>query len=152
MPQGTGDPASDGWLLLADDSERLRSMLARMLTSAGAVGEVVEVGDAEQALTRLDERTAPALVVLDVNMPGRSGLDVLPEVRRRCPYSFIAVLTGLSAGEVEQACLDGGADMYLPKDSGLAAAVAVLMARWALHREALRDIWPDDTGILPVSH
>lgn len=139
---GSAFPGTSGWLLLADDSGPLRAMLRRALTGADVLCDIVEACDTDEALLRLAEREAPELIVLDVNMPGRSGLDILPEVRACCPQTFITVLTGLSAAEVGQLCLDGGADLYLPKDNGLTSCVQQLLHEWRAHRGADADI-PD---------
>jgi DNA-binding NarL/FixJ family response regulator len=121
------------WLVLVDDSPRLRGMLRRALDSSGVGLEIAEAGNAEELLVLLGQRPPPELVILDVNMPGRSGIDVLPDVRRQCPAAFITVLTGMRASEAERACLAGGANLFLQKDSGLMPAITALMAAWRAH-------------------
>lgn len=125
------------WVLLADDSAPLRTLLRRALTAAGVRGEIVDAADATGALREVTARGCPALIVLDLNMPGRSGLDILPEVRRRCPDTFIAVLSGLRPDEAEQASLAGGADLFLSKDRGLAASLRSLLGHWRADRRTV---------------
>lgn len=98
-------------VLLVDDDAELRSMLAEYLT-----GEGLEVGlaaDGEQGLAEaLSGRYA--LVVLDIMMPGRSGIDVLRELRRSSAVPVI-MLTARGDGVDRVIGLELGADDYMPK-------------------------------------
>ncbi|HSD67011.1 MAG TPA: response regulator, partial [Vicinamibacteria bacterium] len=71
-------------LFVVDDNELNRDMLSRRLGSRGYAVELAE--DGERALARLEEQ-AFDLVLLDVMMPGLSGIDVLKQVRQRWPES-----------------------------------------------------------------
>jgi two-component system, chemotaxis family, chemotaxis protein CheY len=66
-------------VLVVDDSQSIRSEVADALGQAGI--SVVEAADATEAFARLAQHADISLVVLDVNMPGMSGLDVLERIQ-----------------------------------------------------------------------
>jgi adenylate cyclase len=80
-PAGPVEPGSVR-LLVVDDNELNRDMLSRRLGSRGYAVELAE--DGERALARLSDQPFD-LVLLDVMMPGLSGIDVLRRVRQRWP-------------------------------------------------------------------
>jgi two-component system sensor histidine kinase RpfC len=102
--------------LIADDHAANRMVLRRLLEKAGHHVEEVESGD--EVLALLTERDFDAVLV-DLHMPGVSGLDVMREVRvmeaggsRRTPF---LVLTADVTPEAIQACEQAGARAFLPK-------------------------------------
>ena len=67
--------AGAGHILLVEDDVPLRSVLARHLVARGF--RVVEAGSAEEAVLHLVDEAPPALIVLDLNLPGATGWDLL---------------------------------------------------------------------------
>ena len=117
--------ASAPLVLVVDDVADTRRLMRRVLERAGL--GVVEAATGEEALERI-ERERPALVVLDLRLPGMSGFDVAHWVRTS-PDRGIArtVLLACSASiqpEVQQQALDAGADAFegKPFDIGRFAA------------------------------
>ncbi|MDP9441861.1 MAG: EAL domain-containing protein [Actinomycetota bacterium] len=84
-------PAKGPTAVVCDDEPAIRQLYSRALERAGAV--VTEVGDAVHCLA-LTERLTPDLVVLDVVLPGRSGTDILGELRRRWPDTLLVLVSG----------------------------------------------------------
>ena len=109
-------------LLIVDDQPELRDMLARAFERESY--RVTLAGSLEEARVALDG-SLPDVVVLDVELPDGSGVDLCRELRRRDVRVPILLLT--AHGEVRQRVegLDAGADDFLPKPF----AVAVLRAR-----------------------
>jgi DNA-binding response OmpR family regulator len=99
-------------LLLAEDDPALRSVLERGLRENGYVVDAVERGDDALHLLGLYDY---ALVVLDWRMPGRSGVDVVAEARRRRLPTPILMLTARDTLVDRVTGLDAGADDYLVK-------------------------------------
>ena len=99
-------------VLIVDDEANLRRVLGREIASMGYLLE--EAGDAREALVALGAREAD-LVLLDVNLPGRSGLDLLPELRERWPRTEVLVMTGHGSIETAIQALKAGAYDYLQK-------------------------------------
>ena len=110
----TPAPATDDChILVVEDDPRLRERLARYLSSEGF--RVTAAGDAAEARTQL-RAINPDLMVLDVMMPGESGLDLTQSLRLdQSPDLPILLLTARSAPEDRIAGFEAGADDYLGK-------------------------------------
>jgi two-component system response regulator MprA len=76
-------------ILIVDDHADLRIIFERVFTKQGYAVEVAV--DGEDALAHMAAKT-PDLVVLDVNMPKRSGMDVLRQIRSTAAYSRVKVI------------------------------------------------------------
>ncbi|MDF1852653.1 MAG: response regulator transcription factor [Verrucomicrobiales bacterium] len=112
-------------LLLVEDSDRLRKNLAKALSKLGhAVDEAAE-GEAAVSAVRVNDYD---VVVLDLMLPGKSGLELLEEWRRRQETVPILILTALDAVEDRVRGLAMGADDYLVKPFALEELVARLEA------------------------
>lgn len=98
-------------ILIADDMPGLR-MLARVTLSGH---DIMEAESGDEAI-RLVREHSPDLVVLDVNMPGLSGLQVCKAIRENCALAstYVVVMTASSAEDAERA-YDAGADAFLGK-------------------------------------
>ena len=101
-------------VLVVDDVDLFRTGLAAALEGAGF--EVCgEAGDAETAVS-LAEFEQPDLVVLDILMPGVSGLEAVEKILAASPSSSVVMLTGSESEEDLLACIKAGARGYLVKD------------------------------------
>lgn len=101
-------------ILLVEDDPLLRQAFRLLLEDAGY--EVREAGTAQQALTAVELR-APELVLLDLGLPDRPGLDVARELMQRpdtCRIKVVA-LTGRVGARERQECLDAGCSHYFSK-------------------------------------
>jgi DNA-binding NarL/FixJ family response regulator len=101
--------------VVADDHHFFRDGLRGMLEAGGMV-VVGEAADGDQAVALACELT-PDVVVLDLNMPGSSGLEALRGIARRCPEVQAVVLTVSDNDEDVLAALAVGACGYLLKDT-----------------------------------
>ncbi len=79
-------------VLVIDDSRVLRLMLRTLILAQRPDAQVVEVGDAEDAVAAV-EREQPTLITLDINMPKRTGLEIAAELRPAYPTLDIVLLT-----------------------------------------------------------
>jgi two-component system nitrogen regulation response regulator NtrX len=86
-------------ILIVDDEESIRRSLAGILSDEGFETQVVK--DGEQALETLAETSAPDLMLLDIAMPGRDGLEVLEAVKRTHPDLSVVMMSGY--GTIETA-------------------------------------------------
>ncbi len=98
-------------ILVVDDDYELRTIVGFALRQGGFL--VLEAGDGTAALALVDAEQ-PALIVLDLNLPVRDGLALLPELRLRTAAPVL-VLSVRSAEEDVVRALDLGADDYLTK-------------------------------------
>jgi DNA-binding response OmpR family regulator len=116
-------------LLVIEDDPRLRSVLARGLESNGYF--VDTAGSAENAMELL-EFTDYAVLIVDWRLPGKSGLEIVQQVRAKALDSAVLMLTARDAPADRISGLDAGADDYLikPFDFGeLLARVRALQRR-----------------------
>ena len=122
-------------ILVVDDDLELSSLIGYALRQAGYL--VVEAADGQAALEAF-EREAPALVILDVNLPRLSGLEVCRRIRQESKVP-IMMLTVRNAEEDQVQALDLGADDYLTKPFSprtLSARVRALLRRAGDERPA----------------
>jgi two-component system response regulator MprA len=116
-------------ILVVDDDAGLRRALRRVLVSSGFEVEVASDGD--DALARLQEKPFD-LVVLDVMMPARDGIDVCERLRAEGDSLPVLMLTARDAVRDRVAGLEAGADDYLVKpfaNEELVARVRALLRR-----------------------
>ena len=104
--------AEDALILVVDDDARLRGLLSRYLGENGF--RVTTAGSALEARDRL-RFLQPDLMVLDVMMPGESGLDLTESLRSESSDVPVLLLTARGAPEDRIAGFEAGADDYLPK-------------------------------------
>jgi putative two-component system response regulator len=99
-------------ILLVDDEEAIRCILSKGLGMRGYVCDEAENGD--QALTKLSANPSD-LVIMDINMPGRSGSEVLPDMTTRFPETAVIMASGVSDAKVIAKCIRDGAQDYISK-------------------------------------
>jgi len=118
-------------LLLADDDEHGAALTQRAFKAAGIDEPVVSVRTGEAAIQHLsDSKVAPRIALLDQNLPGRTGLEVLQWIRTASPLPTLPVLLLSGSdydGDVQTAYLLG-ANAYLVKPSTYDATVEMAKA------------------------
>lgn len=108
-------------VLVVDDEPDIRRLMSHALTAQGI--SVDTAPDGEAALRQLD-RQAYDLMLLDVLMPGRSGVDLLPALFAQHPQQRVMMISALNEPRVRVKCLETGAVDYLAKPFVLAELVA----------------------------
>jgi serine/threonine protein kinase/DNA-binding CsgD family transcriptional regulator len=103
-------------VILADDHSLLRRSLSALLETREEFVVVAEAGDGETALQQTLS-IQPDVLLLDLNMPRRGGLDILPEVRAGAPDVKVLVLTGREEEAYIVRALRAGAHGYILKSS-----------------------------------
>lgn len=117
-------------ILIADDHTILRQGLKQILVDEFAGARFGEAGDGAQALTLLHKQTWDVLI-LDINMPGRNGFEVLDEVKRHFPFLPVLVLSSTPEDQLGLRAIKGGAAGYLNKQTApeqLVEAVETVLA------------------------
>jgi len=99
-------------ILVVDDKVEICGVLGQFLTGQGYT--VVTATSGEEALLQLGYER-PDIVLLDVQMPDMSGLEVLREIRALGNAMRVVMITGLWDEGVREEALRGGADAYLTK-------------------------------------
>lgn len=128
--QGAGDPAV-GYILVVDDSQDNRNIITRRLLRRGLAFKEAENG--YQALDII-KAEAPALVLLDLMMPGINGIDVLKEIRKDRSKSDLPVImvTAHSDDDTVVDALDAGANDFVTKPISIKILLARLHAQLQL--------------------
>jgi len=99
-------------VLLADDQPNVRSALRLLLEQELGLREVGEATNVSGLLSQV-ETNCPALVLLDWELPGRKGLELVPAMKTICPELVVIALS--SRPEARQEALRAGADAFVSK-------------------------------------
>ncbi len=136
-PPAQPHPGAPRSVLVVEDEPQMRAMLADNLEFDGY--RVTAVDSGEEALHELDQR-AYSLVLLDLMLPGVSGLDVCRRLRSRGARVPVIMLTARTQESDRVVGLDVGADDYVSKPF----SVRELLAR--VRAQVRRDDWHSTTG------
>jgi len=119
-------------VLIADDHALIRNGLKQLLTEDHSIKEVDEARSGRETIDKLQERRWD-LLILDINMPDRSGIDILRQVRATHPHTNVLVLSGFPEKQYAMNVLRAGASGYLNKEMApeelMAAVRSVLQGR-----------------------
>ena len=121
-------------ILLADDEESIRNLMRMTLELDG-----YEVSMAEDGLKALEifEREKPELVLLDVKMPGMSGIEVLGQIRAKAPDTEVIMITGHGDMDMAVECLRREASNFLTKP--ISEELLSLSLKRAMEKIALKN-------------
>ncbi len=114
-------------VLVIDDDESMRWVILKALEKEGY--KVVPLPTAEEGLALLEVETFP-LVVLDIRMPGMSGLECLREIRQRGAKSLVIVMTAQATMQNAIEAMKGGAFDYLTKPFDMDALKIMVTRAW----------------------
>ena len=103
---------SKGSILVVDDEIEIREGLELLLRTEGYQVSSAESG--QVGLSRLEERPFD-LLLLDVSLPDRNGIDMLKEIRRQDPHLPVVLITAYGSIEMARAAFKSGAMDYITK-------------------------------------
>jgi putative two-component system response regulator len=107
-------------ILVVDDEAMVRKLLCQKLSREGY--QCGEAGSADQALDKLRE-IPTELVILDIKMPGKSGIELLPEIKAGYPDTAVIMATALTDVNIVTQCMKQGAYDYICKPFDLSEVV-----------------------------
>lgn len=125
-------------IVLADDHTVVRSALRLLLDAEPGFEVVAEAGDADNAI-RYVRGHKPAVLILDLNMPGRSSLDAVADIHEASPNTEIVVLTMQNEPAFARRALQAGVRGYVLKEAADAELV-----------QAVRSAAAGDTYLQPA--
>jgi len=128
MPKGT--------ILVIDDEDEIREGLEALLTSEGF--QVSSAGTGEAGLQKLEDRPFD-LMLLDVSLPDRNGLELLRALKSDVPFASVILLTGQGSIDTAVTAMREGAYDYLTKPVDV-ARLRLLIPKAAERGEALREV------------
>jgi DNA-binding NarL/FixJ family response regulator len=128
QPADSGAPAPPrprSHVFIVDDSPVVRD---RLLTLISELPNVEVVGQADVAFEAINSirRLRPSVVVLDISMPGGSGMYVLETVKKDRPVPVVIMLTNFAHEQYRQKCLQLGADYFFDKSTEFDRVTQVL--------------------------
>jgi len=126
-------------VFIADDSRVIVERLADLLKEVSGVQLVGNAADVPGAI-RLIPKTNPDVVILDLQMPGGTGLDVLRSIRQSPSGTWILICTNYPYPQYRDECIAAGADYFLDKSS-----------EFEKIPEILRGLSKRPTGVTPVA-
>lgn len=121
----TAAPTTGISILLVDDHPIVRQGYRRVLETQDGLGVVAEADDAASAYAAFKAH-APDVVVMDISMPGSSGLEAIRNIRLRNPRARILVFSMHSEAVLVKAAFGAGASGYVTKSSEPAALVKAI--------------------------
>ncbi len=116
-------------ILIADDHALFREGLKQILSREHAFQVVAEASSGQEALERIAEHNID-LVILDISMPGRTGLDVLADIRQNNPTLPVLIVSMHPEDQYAVRVIRAGASGYLTKESAASELIT------AVHRIA----------------
>lgn len=127
-------------MLICDDADAVRRLLRLIIELDPDLRVVGEARDGREAITE-STRLEPDVVLLDLSMPGLTGLEALPMIKASVPATRVIVFTGLSGSFIEKEVIDAGADSFLQKGALPTAITGAVKEVYATARE------PVDSGL-----
>lgn len=112
-------------VFIVDDSAVVRDRLAQMISGVTGMSVVGQADIAFEAIAGL-RRLQPAYAVLDISMPGGSGMHVLETIKREQPALKVIMLTNFAQDQYRQKCLQLGADHFFDKTTEFEKVLEVL--------------------------
>jgi DNA-binding NarL/FixJ family response regulator len=119
-------------IFIADDSRVVVERLAGLLEEVPGAKLVGQAGDVLGAVLGVHNMKPDALI-LDLHMPGGSGLDVLRAIRGAHPELFVLICTNYPYQEYREECLTAGANLFLDKSAEFEKIPSIL--RNLIHKE-----------------
>ena len=123
-------------IMIIEDDEEMRSLMKDFFEEEGF--ETDSVSNGVDALRKLSKDHFD-LVITDIRMPGLTGLDILPTIRRLKPETPIIVMTAYGSDDVRRRSLERGATIYLEKPIHLSKLRTVI--REMVLRKSLEQTW-----------
>ena len=102
-------------VLVVDDSKSMRAVVASIVTQLG-FSVAGEASDGAEAVT-LALRDKPHIVMLDINMPVKTGIEALREIKAGHPAAVVIMMTSVADMESVEKCIEAGAAGYILKNA-----------------------------------
>lgn len=123
------DPAP--LIAIADDHPLMRAALATSICKAHPCARILEAGDVHSTMSLVSAEPSPDLLLMDLHMPGASGIEGVRSVRQRAPHVPVAVVSAEEDPSIVAQLLELGVAGFIPKtDSAavIAGAVQLMLA------------------------
>jgi two-component system chemotaxis response regulator CheY len=123
-------------VLIVEDEDHVRRLLKSIMESMNC--EVVgEAQNGKDAVTQYFQ-LKPHMLLLDINMPVKSGKKALAEIREKHPHAFVMMITSLADKDTIEDCMQLGAAGFVRKDLPIDEIKEVIRKTWRAFREAMQ--------------
>ena len=112
-------------VLIVDDSELMRKRLSEMISQVEGV-EIVGKAERSQEAIEAIQKLKPNVVILDIKMPGGSGIGVLEHIKKNNTNTKVIMFTNYPYPQYRKKCMDLGADYFFDKSTEFEEVVEVL--------------------------
>jgi DNA-binding NarL/FixJ family response regulator len=99
---------------IVDDSDVMRERLVELASDITGIEIMGQSGNPVDALNSIIKEH-PDIVILDIRLPGRSGIDVLKDIKKETPAPIVIMITNYPYSQYRKGCLDAGADYFFSK-------------------------------------
>ena len=103
-------------VLIADDSEYMRKSLTTLLSRIEGIEVTGQAAEVSEAINKYQE-LKPDVVILDIRMPGGSGIDVLRHIKKDNVNSVVIIVTNYPYPQYRKKCLELGANFFFDKST-----------------------------------
>ena len=111
-------------VFLADDSAEVCARIRKLLSIVEGITVSGEAHDVQGAIDSI-KRLKPNVVILDIQMPGGSGIDILREIKEEAPAPIVVMLTNYSYPQYRRKYLAAGANFFFDKSTEFSKVVDV---------------------------
>lgn len=112
-------------IVLCDDQQAFRTVLSLALDLEEGLDVVGEAADGI-GVVEVVATLEPDVLLLDVAMPNRDGIEALPEIKSVSPQTAVVMLTAFGSERIRQRALDAGAAAFVEKGVDIAALIATV--------------------------
>jgi two-component system response regulator DevR len=99
---------------IVDDSDVMRERLAESISDIAGIEVTGQSGNPFDALNSI-KAGHPDIVILDIRLPGKSGIDLLKDIKRESPAPIVMMITNYPYRQYRQGCMAAGADYFFSK-------------------------------------
>jgi len=99
---------------IVDDSDVMRERLAESISDITGIEVTGQSGNPFDALNSI-KAEHPDIVILDIRLPGKSGIDMLKDIKRESPAPIVIMVTNYPYRQYRQGCMAAGADYFFSK-------------------------------------
>jgi len=110
---------------IVDDSVKLRKRLYELLSDVEDVHVIGQAGNADEALNDI-RVLKPDTVLLDIRLPGKSGIQLLGEIKKLLPDITVIIMTNYNYPQYQQQSIRAGADHFFNKTREFESIIEVL--------------------------
>ena len=118
---------------IVDDSDVMRERLAELISDIVGIKLAGQSGNPFDALQSIKAQH-PDIVILDIRLPGKSGIDVLKDIKKESPTPIVIMITNYPYRQYRQGCMAAGADYFFSKTDEF-ETIRETLSRIGLHHQ-----------------